>query len=173
MNPETLERLMLDRALGSLPPDCDALLTSYLETRPEAAETCRRMELTVDLARSALADARAARLPAFPAERLLRTQRSQRIWRLTMGVTGVAASILIGLVVHATLFRPPPSNPRAPGLSGLAQATPRHLIDENQDRSGFWSGRQFYERAAHPQPQPSKRLIWNSPVAVPQVGDST
>ncbi len=173
MNAETLERLMLDRALGALPPDCEALLAAWLDARPEAAAACREFERTIDLARHALADGPAGSLPAFPAERLRRARQSDRFWRMTRNVMGIAASVLIGFGVHAMLFRAPTPQPAQAPPVVLVQGGPQRGPEATGDDTGFWSGRRLSERASGPAPSSSGRVIWRSPVRIPQRGDAT
>lgn len=171
MDAEALERLMLDRGLGALSPDCETLLAEYLDMRPEAAAACRRIDQTIDLARRALGEGPAEPLPAFPAERLLRARRSHRGWKMAGGIVGVAASILIGFGAHAILFRAAP--PNAPRLGSYAVANSGgQRASEADYGSGFWSGRRLYERASTTPRQPAK-LIWDSPAKVPHMGDAS
>lgn len=173
MNTETLERLMLDRGLGALPPDCEALLAAYLEERPEAAAACRRFERTVGLARAALAEKPAGPPPAFPTERLLQTRWSYRGWRIMRNAAGIAAAILIGFGAHGLLFRAEPPSPIRPGPTVIAQAGSDRRSEANDGGSSFWSSRRLYERASETLPKSSNRVIWDSPVKPPHIGDAT
>ena len=55
MDAETLQRLMLDRALGALPSDCETLLDAYLASRPEAAALSRELDAAVGTIHGGLA----------------------------------------------------------------------------------------------------------------------
>lgn len=171
MNAETLERLMLDRALGVLPPDCESLLAAYIEKDPQAAAAGREYAATVATARGALADAVPSKLPAFPAQRLTDAQRQYRTFKLARGVAGIAASLLIGFGIHAFFFSASPNDSSRSDPIMVAQATVRN--DEPTDAGGFWSAQRLYKRAEAAPQRPAKRLIWNSPVTVPQPGDET
>ena len=50
MKPDILERLLMDRALGSLNPDAEVLLADYLANDPSAATQARELQETVQLA---------------------------------------------------------------------------------------------------------------------------
>jgi anti-sigma factor RsiW len=173
VNAETLERLMLDRGLGTLPPDCEALLAAHLEVRPEAGAAWREIERTVDLARAALVEEPPEPVPVFPVERLQRARRSGRLWRTTRGIAAVAAAVLFGFGAHALFFRPPlPSRPQ-PGAGVVVQGGTERRPDANSGDAGFWSGRRLLDRASSAPSHSTNRLIWDSPVRVPRVGEAT
>ena len=50
MKPDTLHALLIDRALGELPPDVAQLLDAHLAIDPVARDEARRILATVDLA---------------------------------------------------------------------------------------------------------------------------
>lgn len=104
MNPETLERLLLDRSLGVLSPDAAALLDAYLARDPDAFRRAAALDATVDLARQAMADdAPAGQLPPFPAERLQRTAVAFRRWRIIGRAAALAACIVLGVLIGLSL----------------------------------------------------------------------
>ena len=53
MNPELLERLLIDRALGQLSPDVVALLSEHLGKNPQIAKLADELDETVMLATNA------------------------------------------------------------------------------------------------------------------------
>ena len=173
MDSETLERLMLDRALGALPADCEALLVAYLESHPEAASACREIEQAVGLARRALAEEPTKPLPAFPADRLLRSGRSFRLWRTARVAAAVAASIAIGFGAHVWLSRASTTGSGRPPAPMVAYSGSEQVSEDGREGAAFWSGRRLYERAAGTQRQSSNRLIWDSPLRTPRKGDAT
>ncbi len=173
MDDETLERLMLDRGLGALPTDCDTLLEAYLETRPDAAAACQRIEETICSARIALTQAPAERPPEFPAERLLRAQRGNRTWNIARRITGIAAAIALGFAAHALWFHRAPSLSQPRDLLVAAHVGSEPGPPGSSDEAGFWSARRLYQRAAGARQQTGKNLIWHSPVSFPQLGDAT
>src|SRR5437762_13164267 len=73
---ERVERLAIDRALGALDVDVDALLAAYLELEPDAARAATRFDETARLAGRTLGSTDAgdhrdtSPLPPFPADRI-------------------------------------------------------------------------------------------------------
>ncbi|MBN1489553.1 MAG: hypothetical protein JXA69_06505 [Phycisphaerae bacterium] len=169
MDSETLEKLMIDRALGAMPPDCEILLAAYLETHPDAAAECGSIEQAVELARQALTDGSAATLPAFPAERLREAQRTDWLWRMTRAAAGIAASVVLGFGAHAMFF--PAATPET-GMSAsslIAVHGPEQRTEEIGEDAGFWSGERLREQVAEAPRQETTRLVWDSPVRVPRI----
>jgi len=78
MNADTLEALLIDRALGQLSPEVEALLAEHLAVHPEAARAGAELSKTVTLATSLLKQpARTLALPPatislFPRHRFRR-----------------------------------------------------------------------------------------------------
>ena len=108
MNKEILDTLVIDRALGVLPPETEALLDAYIGQHPESAAV---LELTLDAvsgARTLLKNADSAPLPDFRAPRIVR-RRKQR--RYVVQIAGMAASLIIGIAAGRNLF----DAPRDPG----------------------------------------------------------
>ena len=54
MNPEALENLLVDRVLGQLSPEVEALLAEHLGTSPHAAQTAAELSEVVALATAAM-----------------------------------------------------------------------------------------------------------------------
>jgi len=173
MDSETLERLMLDRALGTLPPDCEALLAAYLASHPESASACREIEQTVDLARRSFAEKPTKSLPAFPADRLWRSGRSFRRWRTARIAAAVAASIAIGFGAHVWLSRSAPPSTSWPDAAIVAYNGSVRVSEESPEGSAFWSGRRLYQRASDARRQSPSRPIWASPVRLPHIGNES
>jgi hypothetical protein len=69
MKIETLEALLIDRALGALSPDVAELLESYLIQNPDAAQQANGLASTVQLARTAVAGPNAPTSPLPPLDR--------------------------------------------------------------------------------------------------------
>src|SRR4051794_5456566 len=92
MNPETLERLALDRALGQLSPDVGSLLDDYFATHPEASHMDGAYRETVQLAAAALE--RPGKITGIPARKTVsvRPRRARE-----------AAALAAAFVLGATL----------------------------------------------------------------------
>jgi hypothetical protein len=104
MTDDTLERLLIDRSLGALPADVDALLAAYIQSRPDALETARNFDSLVAATRHVLTarDERAAAVPSFDRDALgRRAAHSARTWR----VASLAACLLIGVGLGAVAAR--------------------------------------------------------------------
>src|ERR1700722_1024183 len=111
MEPQTLQRLMLDDALGALTPDVQSLLTDYLKARPEAAEHASLRVLT-QTAQEALHDPSVDLPPAMnfrPNPYSLRN-------RFAVAAFAAAAMILLTFTVRTA------SLPQTPTRSTLAVA---------------------------------------------------
>ncbi len=61
MKPESLDALILDRALGELSPEAAEMLDEHLARDPECAARAARISLTVSAATSSLSDPQAVR----------------------------------------------------------------------------------------------------------------
>ena len=185
MDAETLERLLIDRALGALPADTEALLAAYLEGEEQATTQGKVLDQTVSLARQALADAAPpdAALPPFPKAKLARAQRTRRLRLATVQAAALAACVLIGFSVGGlgsnSLLPPevPPPPERAQLSEGIRPAAtvtirPSAEITDSTYRSTFWSVQAWRERAAKDRPRRQRRLIWDSVAKWPRMGDS-
>ena len=170
MDADTLERLMIDRAMGALPADTEALLAAYLEHQPQATTQGKALDQTVSLARQTLdAAPPEAALPPFPVSRLARARRMRRL-RLA---AALAACVLIGFGLGG--FGPQPLPPAPPEVAQpvatMAIRPPTETIG-SIDRATFWSARAWRERATRDRPSPHRRVIWDSVVKWPRIGDS-
>lgn len=172
MNADTMERLLIDRSLGLLPQDVEALLDAHLANEPAAAEQAAEFDQTAELARRALASDTGAELPPFPAEQLRREGRSLRRWIWTRNISAVAATVVFGIGLGAALFRNAGSEVRSDNDLGAATAP---LIDKRTTSpasAGMWSARRMIERASRAPAERPARLIWDSPVRKPRLGDA-
>ena len=89
--PETLESLLLDRALHHLSPEVTALLDAHLAQDPAAAAEAQALAETIALAKSALAPSTAPRpLPPFTAHHLLAQRHRHSRFRLLAASAGMA-----------------------------------------------------------------------------------
>jgi hypothetical protein len=167
MNTETLERLLIDRASGELPPDTAALLDAYLKSTSQAAGIAAVTDETLLLAKQALAPSSEPVLPPPSFDRPLRIleHENKPDWRLAQWACGMAACFIGGLVLGSFLMRAPtPPALRTPVVANqtVAQAAPA--------QNGFWSISRLHEAASSATPAaPKDRLIWESPVKKPQI----
>ena len=178
MKPENLETLLLDRALGELPPAVMELLDEHLTRNPGAARQADTLAATLQLAHQAVA--MPPEIPQRPLE-MDTFRRARQTWRwrrLTREALRLAACAVLGLAlgwyahasrpasVLAETSRPGPAAVRAipaePALGG-AVAAPR-----------FWSLAKLQaeqrSRPASASHQESRyQLQWDSPVKMPRV----
>jgi hypothetical protein len=172
MNEQVLERMLIDRSLGALPPDVDELLEAFLEHEPGHAHDARKFDETLMLARRALPKPRALPLPPLKVRALPQTSVKKNILRQVRWPVGIAAAFAIGFAM--SLFtrqveRPAASHRREPERSVVvvAQATAAAPVDSAPTE--FWSAARIAgmaPKSASPQPP---RLTWTSPVRKPQL----
>jgi hypothetical protein len=159
MNAATLERLMLDRALGALDDDASELLDAFLAERPAERKLAAVALEVTDLARAALADNDASQLPPLSIESLRHSAGYGKL-RARMGLAAsLAACVLIGIGIR-TVF----TSERATLLEGR----PGFVMNEPPGRSAhepqaFWSANRILKRRpARTQPT-APRWNWESP----------
>lgn len=161
MDREVLERLLMDRALGALTPDVVAVLDAYVAVDAAAAARAREFDAATLAARQVLGPAM-AEVPPFPAVRLARIDRTRRQLVLVRNVAGLAAAIVLGVMVGAWGFR------RAGPVAGptAVKASPQTAEVEN---GGFWSRDRWLAAAQAARPSGHAALIWESPVERPRL----
>ncbi|MHC4443067.1 MAG: hypothetical protein ACYTF1_08110 [Planctomycetota bacterium] len=147
MNDETLERLLIDRSLGLLPADTEALLVDYLRSNSDATDMAKQYDETVCLAKQALKGDSEIKLPTFPELQIKRAMRIKRHWLLIRNCVALAACVIIGIGLGAMMFN------REPVIERIIQ--PVVLVD-NTDRdagaeitshsSDFWSAKRIIEQ---------------------------
>ena len=174
MNAETLERLLMDRALDGLSPDVEGLLAAYLERDVEAAARGREFSTAAATARQVLASGTGVSLPPFPAARIRKLEQSRRQLRWVRNIAGVAASLLIGIGLGAAFsgqraLVPGGADTRLIVSDGVIQTVAR----AEPSADGFWSAQRLYEQRRATKPAASVRLIWDSPVSKPRLGGKT
>ena len=176
MNADTLERLMIDRALGALPADTQALLATFLKHEPRAVTRVQaggELDETVGLARRALTQASlsAPALPPFPGAELARNRRNRRLY-FAAQIAAMAACLWLGLHLGGFGLRGTPAP--APGRALSADAVwimPPSGAADPTDRSTFWSARDRHQQADQ-NTRVRQRLVWDSVLKRPRIGDS-
>ncbi|TWT44619.1 hypothetical protein RAS1_10340 [Phycisphaerae bacterium RAS1] len=101
MNAETLERLILDRALGALDADVAALLDAHLRDNPAAAAEAAAIERTMARVRAATRTNPPINVPPFPLSQAAAVRQRARVIRISGWFTGLAACLLLGVGVGA------------------------------------------------------------------------
>jgi hypothetical protein len=166
MEAEVLERLLMDRALGGLSPDVEALLTAHLAQDADAADRAREFDAAATAARQVLQSGGPLTLPRFPAARIRGLEHTRRQLVLVRNVAGIAASVIVGIGLGVAFFRgsaAAPESVRAPiaVVSTAGSAAPR---------GEFWSAERLYEKSRRTEHLDAVRLIWDSAVSTPRLG---
>lgn len=174
MTREILERLLTDRALGTLEPDVAALLEAHLAADPAAAALAARTQATIALAQRALGEKEAGRLPNFPRAELARRAGRLRRWRIARTALAAAAVLLVGVGVGRWM------SAEGGGVVPQRSAAPPVVANAPPDRAGLkaeagesvlrktmieWQRRA--DRVATP------RWNWISPAKLPRVGGAS
>jgi anti-sigma factor RsiW len=144
MKPDVIERLLLDRALGHLDPDVDALLEDYLVNDASAAAQARELQSLVHLARATVRQPVPAAAPPNQIHRLVWRHRAEQALAL-------AASFVIGVGITALALR---ANLRhennavslAPSIQNASMQPPRlnALVEHKIESLHFWSNQRLY-----------------------------
>jgi hypothetical protein len=156
MKPENLELLLLDRALGQLPPETAELLEEHLRGNPSAATRASALAVTVSRARTAVCSgAVAADAPLSGWARARRTAR-WRAW--TAQGWKLAACVALGLMLGWSLRRP------AHAPVAVASFTPATQSHAGRSRAlnpaaAFWIAERRAAEANDRVPPP-KALPW-------------
>lgn len=175
MNPETLDPLLLDRALGELPPPVAALLDEHLARDPAAAQRAAGLVETLQLARQSAAKRFQGEPRPVPDVDWLRRAAGQVRWRSNFfGLAKLAACVALGLVLGRTTGpdnpAPAPSGPVAIGTVPADTASP---VPETK----FWSvARQVAEqRSGSVRSSRHGRdddLLWTAPFKMPRMEEN-
>jgi anti-sigma factor RsiW len=144
MKPDVIERLLLDRALGRLDPDTDALLADYLASDASAATQARELQDVVYLAGEAVRQPVLAVEPPNQIHRLVWRHHAERALAL-------AASFVIGvgitaLVLRANLRREDNAVSLAPPIPNASMPSPHldALVKSKIESLPFWSNQRLY-----------------------------
>jgi anti-sigma factor RsiW len=137
MRPELLEPLLLDRALGELPPEVAALLDEHLARDPNSARQAAELDKTLMFARAVTRLDAEAPVPALDAARLHDAARSEQAATRRSQWFRLAACLALGAIA-GWLARPVPAPTivAAPAAAALAATTPRPL---GATPAGLWS----------------------------------
>lgn len=144
MKPDVIERLLMDRALGHLDPDVDALLSDYLANDASAATQARELQSLVYLASAAVRQPAPVAAPPSQIHRLVWRHRAEQALAL-------AASFVIGvgisaLVLRANLRRETNAVSLAPSIQNASMPSPRldALVKHKIESLPFWSNRRLF-----------------------------
>ncbi|MEE8171094.1 MAG: hypothetical protein V3T70_11165 [Phycisphaerae bacterium] len=172
MESEVLERLMIDRSLGALAADSEALLDAYLADRPGARREAAAYARTADLVGRSLPASLPAKLPAFPRATLAAGERVFRRWRLVRQGAALAACVVIGVGLGAGGFRAPlvDSGVPHPQAGARVGAVP---VQAPPNAAQVWSVRRWTDRVRGSSRSGAVGVKWHSPISRPWIGGAT
>lgn len=170
MNTETLDRLLMDRALGALPRDADALLAAYLDHDSASATRAREFNAAATAARRLFQQPASAGLPPFPALRIHELEQARQRLRILRHVAGLAAALVVGLGLGIGFSSG--RAPRAAEPTATLSHEPRwaSAAAPGRPQQGFWSTQRLYNDARDARRSDSVRVIWDSAVSLPKPG---
>jgi hypothetical protein len=173
MKPETLEALLLDRAMGELSPEVAELLDAHLASTPDAARQAGGFAAVIQQARQAVAVAEPP-----PPLAISRLQQAQVAWRrraIIWKTARLAACVILGLTLgwYVRSTRVPPVVAATPASSAVSAPVPPRGSKSTQD---FWSlarleAVQQEHQLAESRATSRYRLRWDSPVKMPHLED--
>lgn len=161
MKPESLEGLLIDRALGELSPQVAELLEAYLQANPIAARQAAAWTETWRSAVRATAFDVDARLQPLP--KLKSHGRNSWNWRARRTeLLRLAACLIIGVTAGWGLF------------AAQVERVPASAVATQP--SEFWSVnrlKEIYSRPSARKHRPVRhRLLWGSPLRIQKGGES-
>lgn len=161
MKPESLEGLLIDRALGELSPEVAELLNAYLSANPAAAEQAAAWTETWRSAVRATAFDVDARLQPLPKHK----SRGRNFWNWRVRRTELlrlAACLIIGVTAGWGLFAARVERAQAPAVA--------------TQPSRLWSVNRLKEVYSRPSARKHRaerhRLLWGSPLRIQKGGVS-
>jgi len=149
MENATLERLMIDDALGELSPDARELLRAFLNDGE--SELTQWRQLASD-AKAALPSESVESLPAFPRQNVLRFQPFLRVG------LAAAAALLLGVGIGWRISPPPAREIVTIQTPAPASVSPAALITDSSD---FWSSKRLLAVALDTERHAQPASHWN------------
>jgi anti-sigma factor RsiW len=170
MDTQTLDRLLMDRALGALPPDTDALLTACLDQDNAAAARAREFDAAATAARRLFQRPAPTGLPPFPALRIHKVKQVRQRLQVVRHAASLAAALVVGLGLGIGFSSG--RAPRATEPTATISYEPRWALAAAPGRAqrNFWSTQRLYNDAREARRSDSVRLIWDSAVSLPKRG---
>jgi hypothetical protein len=166
MNHETLERLLIDRRLGELTDDAEALLDEVLRLTPDAALVAERVDATLHLAGRALRtiDSPATPLPPLDSQALAIAAGRSGISTPLPGRFAIAAALILTFWLGGRMSSTiPSSDSDRESLRQIAKGIDASPVN-------VWSLGQLAARSAQARLPNSTNIQWTSPIARPQLG---
>ncbi|HKQ49332.1 MAG TPA: hypothetical protein VJZ71_14775 [Phycisphaerae bacterium] len=187
MDHETLERLLIDRQLGELPPDTQRLLEAYMQLSPADAGTSEEIHAVIDVASQALRAEPPPTPEELPPLSLSAPQASSR--RLDAASLkpqasrarplALAASIVLAFLLGTRWVQQPdaPMDRKIQIADALSSSSLKPQAPSLVDAE-FWSVARYAANRARPQSADRQsvgadqtRIEWTSPLVWPQSGE--
>jgi len=144
MKRDVIERLLLDRALGRLDPDVEALLADYLANDTSATTQARELQDLVHLASEAVRQPVPAIEPPNQIHRLVWRHRAERT--LALAASFVVGVGITALTLRANLHREDNSVSLAPSIQNTSMPSPHldAIVKHKIESLPFWSNQRLY-----------------------------
>lgn len=168
MDRETLDRLLMDQALGALPADTAALLAAYLAHDPAAAGRAREFAAAATAARQLFRQPLATVLPPFPGGNIRNVEQAQRRVRALRYVASMAAVLVVGIGLGLVFPRGPATEAPAPRVTIVPTAP---VAEGREPEQGFWSTQRLYASALRSPRADTPHFIWDSTTSLPRLGE--
>jgi hypothetical protein len=168
MDADAMERLLIDKRLGELPPDTEELLLAYLQLAPSAEAAVAEIDDVIRLASKAIQHGPLTRphdLPPLSISEAVRREHPSRAEgffgriRPVAMVAALALAFLLGMRLSSV-----PSTP------SLQISPPMAMNAKPAESADFWSVEKY---VANRSGRPSKigHVEWRSPLVWPQMGE--
>jgi hypothetical protein len=158
MNEATLERLMMDAALGALSPDVEELLAAHVASDPGKVREAEELKQLVGRAREAIT----VDCPAEPDLRPYWMNERRRVRQMLIGgarLAAMAACVIVGMLIP----KPRVERPAPAAVKNTAMPTTVVAVsDAKRQRDGeLWSAQRIYQNAveANRNERPAKTVI--------------
>ena len=140
MNVETLETLLIDRALGHLSPEVEVLLAEHLAANPTAARSAAELRETVALASSVLKSSAPRLVLPPPAMVMFPQHRTRRVMALAASFVAGAGITLFALRGTGPQPAPVIARTSVPAAVVAQAPSPRRVeVDPAVRTLPFWS----------------------------------
>jgi len=166
MNDETLERLMIDDALGALPPDTSALLEAYTVNAASDDQRLKWRRLAELAAETTKAD-QGGTVPPFPGTPL-RLLRFQRVAVSTLAAAAVLA-LGLGIGLYIPTLHPRTSSPAALITRDQSEDRLVEPVTKMRGVAGMWSSDRLLAVATERRVGVTPQWRWSSPVVEPEL----
>jgi hypothetical protein len=175
MKPEILDSLVMDRALGELPPEVIELLEAHLGQNPALAQRAGELAGALQSVRHAIMVVPGSILPPLDTQRMCRAAppSGARGWlrEWTRLAACLAAGAALGWSVRAS--RPTRDDAaEANSVAGSRRAVSGDYTGPASATAGFWNVQALVIARAQDQPAPHYRLHWTSPLAKPTLEET-